>query len=301
MLKLIKLESRILVHSAFVLSIISCGKELSSRNTTNSSNTTQSTSSTIAVATDSTGRDSVYIIQPVGNGYFRDSIGQSGLPDSALTYLTNNYSGYTFEKAFVIKDNAGTVGGYVAIISYNGKPIGLLFDANGNFTKVLEQREYGDLHGDGWHHGGRYSNRDGLHNDSISISSLPASILSYMTSHYPEDTIIKAYQNIDSSILVISKDNGLNATLFTAAGTFIKRIPLSPPVQVEQIVVEDSLPSKALSFLTTTFPNYVFENATSLTVNNIIQGYLVVLDADNTKYAVWFDAAGKMIAIQTIW
>ncbi len=301
MCKRIKFEGFVLLLLAFVLAIISCNKDMSHGNSPGSSPATSSTSPFIAVAVDSTGRDSIFVIQPFAYGYFRDSIDKSGLPDSVLNYLNTNYAGFTFEKAFVIKNNAGTVGGYVAIIFFNGKPVGLLFDANGNFEEVLEQRDPGDLNGDGRHHGGRYRNRNGQQQDSISVAALPSSITSYMAGNYPKDTLLRAYQNFDSTVLVISADNGLYATLFSSSGNFIKRISLSPQFAADQQIMQDSLPSNALTFLSNSFPNYVFESALSLTLNNVVQGYVVVIDADNTKYSVWFDATGKLVAIKTIW
>ncbi len=299
----------LLILSALIL-FVACNKEISATGSTASTTTgsTTSTSSTIAVATDSAGIDSVYIIQACHNGYFRDSIAASALPASILSYLTANYSGYTFDKGYEIKDSAGTIGGYVVIISYNGKPVGLLFDASGNFQRVLEQREAGDIHGDGWHHGGRFGNRDGQHRDTLAISSLPSAVTSYLSVNYPSDTLVRAYLNRDSSILVISKDNGLFATLFTSSGVFVKRESLNPthqavylPDQFVQSVNQDSLPAADLSYLTTTYPNYVIENAFSITVNTVLQGYVTVIDANNTKYAVWFDASGNVLATLTIW
>jgi hypothetical protein len=249
----------------------------------------------------------VYILQRCDAGFFRDSIAASALPDSVQHYLTINYPGYLFEKVFEIKDSSGTVGGYVVIISFNGKPVGLLFDASGKFQRVLEQREGGDLEGEGWHHGGRFEDRDGSHRDTIALASLSASISSYMSANYPADTLIRAYQNRDSSILVISKNNvGLFANLFSSAGIFIKRVVILPPgllasPPVVQSIVQDSLPAADQTYLTNTYPNYVFETASSLTVNGQLQGYVVIIDADNTKYSVWFDASGNVIATITIW
>jgi hypothetical protein len=278
----------------------------SSTGTTASSTTTTSTSATIAVASDSSGTDSVYILQQCNRGYYRDSIAASALPDSVTSYLTSNYAGYLFKAAFEIKDSAGTIGGYVVIISFNGKPVGLLFDATGNFQKVLEQREQGDISGDGWHHGGRFDDRDGKHRDTIALSSLPSAVSSYLSSNYPSDTLIRAYRNEDSSLLVISKDDGLFATLFTSSGVFVKRVSLSPQgfsfhQPVIKNISQDSLPSVDLTYLTNTYPNYVFESALSVTVNNQLQGYNVIIDANNTKYAIWFDASGNVIATVTVW
>jgi hypothetical protein len=306
MRKAIHSISFILLTTA-VLAVVSCNKETSATNGSNSAaNTTSATSSTIAVATDSSGGDSVYILQQCDHGYFRDSIAFSALPDSITAYLSANYSGYVFEKAFEIKDSAGTIGGYVLIISFNGKPVGLLFDASGKFQLVLEQRERGDMHGEGWHHGGRFDDRDGLHRDTVALSALPSAITSYLASNEPSDTLVRAFLNKDGSWLVITKNNGPFANLFNASGDFVKRVSLTPVgfsinAPVLQNVVQDSLPAAGLSFLTTTFPDYVFESAVSVSVNGQLQGFAVVIDANNTKYSVWLDASGKLVAILPIW
>jgi hypothetical protein len=295
----------LLVSCAFF--VVSCQKEMSAANSSNQSeNSTSSTSGTIAVATDSSGKDSIYILQQCDHGYFRDSIAASSLPDSITSFLTNNYPGYGFEKAFEIKDSAGAIGGYVVIISFNGNPVGLLFNASGSLQRVLEQRERGDLDGDGWHHGGRFQDRDGSHRDSVALSALPSSVTSYLSTNFPSDTLVRAYQNRDSSFLVISKNNGLFANLFSADGTFVKRVSLTPAGLVNnnpviQNVTQDSLPSAASSLLNTVFPNYVFESAVSITVNGQLQGYALVIDANNTKYGVWLDASGNLIAVLPIW
>jgi hypothetical protein len=307
MRKAIQSGSFILPISVLFFSIISCNKELSrAGGSGNSGPVTTPTSATIAVETDSTGTDSVYFLQTCNRGYFRDSVASSALPDSILNFLTNNYSGYAFNKIFEIKDSAGTIGGYVVIINFNGKPVGLLFDATGNFQRVLEQRERGDIDGDGWHHGGRFDDRDGKHRDTLAISSLPSDVSSYLSATYPSDTLLRAYRNRDSSILVISRDDGLFANVFSSAGVFVKRIALDPsgikfiPPQIQNIV-RDSVPSADLTYLENTYPNYVFETALSVSLNNQVQRYGVLLDANNTKYIIWFDAAGNVIATLTVW
>jgi hypothetical protein len=296
----------ILLFSTIMISMVSCSKELSSPSSNTTGPTTTSTSSTIAVATDSSGTDSVYILQRCDRGFFRDSLAASALPDSVNSYLQASYTGYVFVEAFVIKDSAGTVGGYVVIISFNGKPVGLLFDASGHFQIVLEQRERGDISGPGWHHGGRYGDRDHTHRDTLAITALPAAIRTYMNSNYPSDTLLQALLNRDSSILVISENDGLFANLFTSAGVFVKRVSILPPVvslnlPVVKNITQDSLPAAGLTYLTTTYPNYVFESAQSVTVRDQLQGYVAIIDANNTKYAVWFDASGKMIVTMSIW
>ena len=65
-------------------------------------------------------------------GLEKDLIDFNSLPSSVATYLNSNYSGYTFNKAFIIKDNSGNVQGYVVIIQYNGNPVGLKFEISYN-------------------------------------------------------------------------------------------------------------------------------------------------------------------------
>jgi len=112
--------------------------------------------------------------------------------------------------------------------------------------------------------------------------------------------LLKAFLNADSSYLVISTDNGIYATLFTAGGTFVKRVLLPAAHDRPQAVAQTALPTAALTYLSTTYPNYVFNKAFSLSKNGTIQEYLVIINANSTKYAVVFDASGNFIAAKTI-
>ncbi|MGZ3922551.1 MAG: PepSY-like domain-containing protein [Flavisolibacter sp.] len=281
--------------------ITSCNK-----NDLSSSAVPLSSSNTIAVAASSTvstsgSTDSVYLMQPCQHGEKRDSVAQSDLPSSISTYISTNYSGSTFKKAFALKNSASTVIGYVVVIYYNDKPVGLQFDGAGNFVKVLEQREKGDLDAPGgFHHGGRFDGRDGQHRDTIALSSLPATITAYFASNYSSDTLVRAFVNRDNSVVVLSKNNGVYATVFTSTGTFVKRDQLPTERGSVQSVELSALPSAAASYLSQTYPNYVFEKAFSFSENGTVKGYVVVIDANNTKYAVEFDAAGNFVAARTI-
>lgn len=275
--------------------------------TASTSDGTTATSSTIAVAasvTSSTAAgtvDSVYIVQPCGRGERRDSIAQANLPASVSEYISANYNGASFAKAFALKNSASVVTGYVVVVYYNDKPVGLQFDSAGAFVKVLEQRERGDLNGDGHHHGGLFENRDGKGRDSIALASLPATVAAYFASNYATDTAVKAFRNRDSSIVVLSKNKGVFATVFTPDGTFVNRVqlPARNNGSVQSIELS-ALPSIAANYLTQTYPNYVFEKAFSVLQGGAVTGYVVVIDANNTKYAVGFDASGNYMSAKTI-
>ena len=208
-----------------------------------------------------------------------------------------------FNKAFAVKDTTGAVKGYVVIISYNGKPVAAQFSADGTFVKVLEQREKGDQDGDGWHRGGRFDNRDGQHRDTLALTALSSSITAYFGANFATDTLVKALTNKDGNIMVISKNNGVFATLFTSTGVFVKRITLPLPELKAKLadLVQTALPSNVQSYLNTTYPNYVFDKADSVTLNGVLKGYIVIINANNTRYCVAFDASGNFVAAKAIW
>lgn len=286
------------------LSITACNKNISSTTTTGTSASTASLSSSsavIAVAAGTSANDTVYIMQQCGKGQQRDSIAQADLPGSITAYLGATYAGYNFAKAFTVKDSTGAIANYAVIIFFNDKPVGLLFAADGSFVKVLEQREPQDMHGPGWHQGGRFCNRDSLHGDSIALTDLPSAITTYISSNYLGDTLLKAFRNADSGYVVISANNGLYATIFTATGSFVKRVELPQPPGKPQPLAVSALPANVLSYLADTYPDYVFNKAFSVTTKEGLKGYLVLINANNTRYAVAFDAEGNFVAAMPVW
>ena len=297
----IKISHFIYLMAAATMGITSCKKENSIASTATTTDAS-ATSATIAVAASSTLRstDSLYIIQPCPRGAVRDSIAAADLPASIIAYLAANYSGYTFNKAYSIKDSTGAVLEYVTVIYYNDKPVGVAFDSNGNFLKVLEQREKGDLNGKGWHHGGRFEGRGGIIKDTVSVSSLPATITAYYASNYPTDTLLKAFTNRDSSYIVLSKNDGLFASLFDANGSFVKRIELPSKPAIYQVRDLTAVPSSIVTYLEASYPNYIFKNAFALSLNGTIKTYIVVIDANDTKYALEFDATGNFVRVKAL-
>jgi hypothetical protein len=287
----------ILVATVAVIAV-SCKKESSVADDTTASVTQAAVADMGAIAVSSAAngsRDSLYVIGACDKNMRRDSIAFSGLPAAAASYLTANYAGYTSQKAYVNKDSSGTVKAYVAIIQFNGKPVGVQFDATGAFVRVLEQREGHDFHGRGFHPGGHFDDRGGSKRDTIALSALPAVIKSYYTTNYAKDTLVRAFKNRDSSIIVLSSNNGLFATAFTAAGTFIKRSQLPAHEGRPNSIELSALPAKAQSYLTTTYPNYVFKHGFKIMNGTTVQGYVAFIDANATKYAVEFDASGTFV------
>ena len=283
--------------------IFACNKEMSSASKSSSSSsttTTDSTSSTIAVVVDSSssGKDTVYLLQSCANGTYRDSVDSAALPAAILSYLDTAYAGYDFLKGFEIKNHSGTIEGYVVVISYDGKPVGLLFNASGTFEGVLEQQQGPNHSG----HRDRFGNRNSQQPDTVALSALSSTITSWFSSNYSSDTLLKAFENFDSSYVVISKDSGvIYATVFSASGSFVRREVLSAWGGTVASLTSGDLPAAITTYLSSAYTGYVFEKAWSLTADGSIQDYLVVIDANDTKYSLLFSSSGTLESARTIW
>lgn len=284
-----------------LLSFASCKKDASVENVASDLNqSTIAGTQAIAISGTGTAGDSLYIVGTCAARHRTDSVAFSSLPSGVSSYLDANYAGYTFKKAFTDKDAAGTVAGYVVVVMYNDKPVGLKFDAAGAFVKVLEQREGRDLSGRGFHDGGRFDDRDGLKRDSIAISALPASVTSYFATNYVQDTLVHAFKGKDGSIAVLSINNGAYATVFNSAGTFVKRTALPAHAGRPTSITQDALPAAATTYLSTTYPNSVFKHAFQIKSNGTVVGYAVFIDANATKYGIEFDASGNFVKAITV-
>lgn len=261
-------------------------------------------SSTSAIAGSGSSSDTLYAMGACKRGNKKTSVEFTTLPASISTYLSSNYIGYTFLKAFQItNESSAAIDSYAVMIQFNNKPVALKFDSAGTFVKVFEIREGRNMKGKGgWHLGGCFENRDGKQRDTIAISSLSLVIKTYMSSVYASDTLVHAFVNKDQSIIVISKNASYFATAFSSSNLFLKRIQL-PSFQHAKggkSIEASALPVASLAYLSNTYPNYVFKKAFEIRANDTLKGYLVLIDANLTKYAINFDASGQFVSVVTI-
>ena len=291
--------------ASLLLLFAACSKNAQSTKTSSSTTTSSkviSSAEAISLSvTDSTGSsDTLYAVKCYPQGGKPDSIAFSSLPISVGTYLTANYSGYTFLKAFKTITPSNTVDGYVVVILYNKKPVALKFSATGTFETVLEQMDIHDMQsGKPWHPGGPFGNRGGGKPDTVAVSALPSAISQYFKTNYPADTLVHAVINPDSSYTVISKDDGLFATTFSSSSKFIARLQLLPPAPQKPVTATD-LPESIATYLTATYPGYVFNNAFEILKGSTIENYVVFINANNTSYALLFDGSGTFVKSNTL-
>jgi hypothetical protein len=247
--------------------------------------------------------DSVYAIGACAKDHQRTSVTATNLPAAITTYLTTNYAGYTFIKAFstALTTASTTKDSYVVAIIFNNKPVAIKFAADGTFKAVLELREGNDMREDRDHHvGGCFENRNAAHRDSLALSALATTIKTYMTTTYPKDTLKSAWLSKDGSIVLLSKNVTYFSNVFTITGTFVVRNSIASKLGKEAQVAQTALPAAVLTYLTATYPNYVFEKAFSASSGTTAKGYLVVIDANLTKYAIVFDGAGVFVSARSI-
>lgn len=140
---------------------------------------------TVATATGgNTNKDSVYLMQAYGRKQQCHKIAKANLPPAISTHLAANYAGATFSAAFVITNPLSNVAAYIVMILYNNKPVGLRFDSNGNFLKVVDQRTKRHLSGIGYRLGGQLEHRGGKGRDTFSTNDLPFAVADHLAILY---------------------------------------------------------------------------------------------------------------------
>ncbi|PTQ93562.1 putative PepSY-like beta-lactamase-inhibitor [Mucilaginibacter yixingensis] len=302
---------KLITHPFVMIALVAAGllsacKKNSSVNTSSNSAANSSTGTVATIAagniaialSSSVKADSVVLMHACTPGVRPDTVAFSALPASVGTYLTANYAGYTKQKAFKVLDRTGALTGYVVVINFNGKPVGLRFDTTGTFVSVLEQRERQDEDDDnpGWHKGGRFDDRDGMHLDTVAISALPTTIKTYFATNYATDTLVHAVVTKDTSYIVFSVNKGMFATAFSSKLAFIKRVQLNPrPVKKHTAIAQSALPVAITTYLTKTYPGYAFDKAFAETTNGVVDRYVVLIDASGTRYGLVFDMSGTFV------
>ncbi|KHJ37017.1 hypothetical protein PBAC_27930 [Pedobacter glucosidilyticus] len=251
----------------------------------------------------STSTDSIYAIRAIVAGNRLTSITAAGLLPNINTYLTTNYPNYTFVKAFSTSLTTNNIiNGYIVAITFNNKPVVLTFTNTVaapsvfNFRSTLELREGEDLKNNRDHSiGGIFENRNASRRDSLGIADLSAAIRTYMSTNATRDTLRAAWKDRDGSIILLSKNVTFFSNTFTSAGAFIARTTI-PSRSGGDVLLRAgaSLPPSVETFFTLSYPKYIIGKAYYTAQNNVINGYVVVIDASLIKYAFVFNSTGAL-------
>ena len=102
------------------------------------------------------------------------------------------------------------------------------------------------------------------------------------------------------TLLILTKNNGLFATVFSPDETFIIKSELTSRQGNCEEISESDLPAVISTYLETSYPNFVFKKAFIQKNDDVIKGYVVFIDANNTKYVIEFDSAGTFAKVKTV-
>lgn len=242
----------------------------------------------------STSTDSIYALNAIVAGNKLTSITATGLLQTTNTYLSTNFPSYTFIKAFSTSLTTNTtINGYVVAITFNSKPVVLTFTNTGAFRSVLELREGEDLKNKRDHTiGGIYENRNASRRDSLGIADLNSAIKTYMTTNATRDTLKAAWKDRDGSIVLLSKNVTFFSNTFTSAGVFIARSTIASRSGGDVSILPGALPPSIQTYLTLNYPKYIIGKAYYTAQNNVINGYVVIIDSSLIKYAIVFSSSG---------
>jgi len=296
----------LILLAAMVSVFAACQKNAVSPSSTTTNPTTTgviaiTTSTGLAGSSSSTTTDSIYLTGCFGEHDKKDTVAFSAIPAAVGTYLTANYDGYTFVKGYQITNDTKTVINYIVVIKLNGNLIGLKFTATGVFVSVLEQREGDDLRGPGFHHGGPFDDREGLHKDTIALSAIPTVVKTFFSTAYPTDTLLHAVVIVHDNIyILISKNQTLYATAITATGKLVRRIQIDARPAKHTAILQADLSAAITTYLTTTYPGYVFDKAFSASNKSGVLEYSVFITSNSTRYVVRFDASGVFIKVMPV-
>jgi len=130
-------------------------------------------------------------------------VATADLPVAVTDYINANYAGS--EIKYAAKDQSGKI--VVALTLTDGTAKGLLFNADGTFKEELAQHA----------HKAKLT--------KVEISTLPASVTSYITSNYANaDIKLAATNDAGEYFVAITVDNSVKILLFNADGTFSKEL-----------------------------------------------------------------------------
>ena len=137
----------------------------------------------------------------------------------------------------------------------------------------------------------------------ITASQLPAAATTYLTTNFPGYVLVRAEKETSSTGVVryevkFTANGTTREAYFDAAGTLIKveaKNEGKSGSSNEVSVTASQLPAAALTYLTTTFPGYVFVKAEKETSSAGIIRYEVKITVNGAKKEIKFDANGALI------
>lgn len=136
----------------------------------------------------------------------------------------------------------------------------------------------------------------------IDPATLPAAILTYLSTNYAGYVMVQADAKVDAAGTVLGYETLINVGTvqyelnFGPTGIFTKLETPEGQFEGAGIALASLLPA-ITTYLTATYPGYIFKEAETKLVNGVLTGYQVEIVQNNLKYNVLFDATGKFVSV----
>lgn len=136
----------------------------------------------------------------------------------------------------------------------------------------------------------------------IDPATLPTTIIDYLKANYAGYVIVQADAKVDAAGTILGYETLINVGTvqyelnFGPTGIFTQLE--TPEGQFEGTgIAQSTLLPAITTYLTATYPGYVFREAETKLVNGVLTGYKVEIVQNNLKYHVLFDSAGKFVSV----
>jgi hypothetical protein len=262
----------LVICSLFLLTLAAC-------NENNITPIDATTASSARGTTDSTKKNTTNV-----------AVTQANLLSAISTYLTTNYSGYTFVNAYS-EAVSGVINAYDVNITLNSVPYHVVFSATGVFVSV---------NSNGKGHGKMNQTMA-----TVAQADLLAAIKTYLNTTYAGYTFINAYSETSNSVLtgydVNITFNSVNYHVtFDATGAFVSVGTRKAKTATTNVpVAQADLLTAISTYLTKNYAGYTFVNAYSEAASGVIANYDVNITSNGVTYHVVFDAAGVFVSVGT--
>ncbi len=179
------------------------------------------------------------------------------LPEVVLTYIADNYPDQT-----IVKAEMDTEDGMQVYNIYLDNGLELYFDMNGNFLKAENDDKF------------------------IGVDNLPQSILDYISTNYPNETILYAEEDQEDGMLIYEVHlTGGYELEFDSSGNLL---------EVEQNIPLSDLPQAIIDYVNANYPDNFIDEA-EFEFENGQQVYKIKLDNDIELY---FDLDGNFLFME---
>ncbi len=226
-------------------------------------------------------------------------ITQAELPKTILDYLAGKYPNYTFDNASKKTDSLNVVKGYRVELTYNAEKYSNFFDANGGFLAEIKGM-VGKPNGMGMGPGGM--GPGGKNKDkpapaaSITEADLPAAVKTAIAGYtFKSGVLIVDKAGIKLYHVHLEKDGTVYNLTYDETGKLIEKSAENAKGADVTKATLTTLPDKIKSYLDANAKGWTLKEAISISKDNVIIHYHVVVTVAGNSQTYMFDAELNLV------